>query len=122
MAGNDVIVLGAGIVGITAALHLQQRGRSVMLIDRRGLVEETSFGNAGIIQREGVVPYTFPRVSGWSPSTPSTCGPGQRPWSALRGSRPGSSITGGRRRLRARLRPRAARPLVERCVVRSMRR
>ena len=61
MAGNDVIVLGAGIVGITAALHLQQRGRAVTLIDRRGMVEETSFGNAGIIQREAVVPYTFPR-------------------------------------------------------------
>jgi len=61
MAGNDVIVLGAGIVGISAALHLQQRGRAVTLIDRRGMVEETSFGNAGIIQREAVVPYTFPR-------------------------------------------------------------
>ena len=61
MAGNDVIVLGAGIVGISAALHLQQRGRAVTLIDRRGMSEETSYGNTGIIQREGVVPYTFPR-------------------------------------------------------------
>ena len=58
---SDVIVLGAGIVGISAALHLQRRGRSVTLIDRRGMSEETSYGNTGIIQREGVVPYTFPR-------------------------------------------------------------
>src|SRR5688572_6542892 len=61
MIRTNVIVLGAGIAGVSAALHLQQRGRSVTLIDRRGPGEETSYGNAGIIQREGVVPYTFPR-------------------------------------------------------------
>jgi D-amino-acid dehydrogenase len=57
----DVIVLGAGMVGVSAALHLQKRGRSVVLLDRRGAGEETSYGNTGIIQREGVVPYPFPR-------------------------------------------------------------
>jgi D-amino-acid dehydrogenase len=57
----DVIVLGAGMVGVSAALHLQKRGRSVVLIDRRGVAEETSYGNAGLIQIEGVVPYPFPR-------------------------------------------------------------
>ncbi|MBO0766789.1 MAG: FAD-binding oxidoreductase, partial [Hyphomicrobiaceae bacterium] len=61
MIRTDVIVLGAGIAGVSAALHLQQRGRTVALIDRRGPGEETSYGNAGIIQREGVVPYPFPR-------------------------------------------------------------
>ncbi|MGD9803091.1 MAG: NAD(P)/FAD-dependent oxidoreductase [Hyphomicrobiaceae bacterium] len=57
----DCIVLGAGMVGISCALHLQSRGRSVALLDRRGPAEETSYGNAGMIQREGVVPYMFPR-------------------------------------------------------------
>jgi len=57
----DVAVLGAGMVGISAALHLLKRGRSVVLIDRRGPAEETSYGNAGILQSEGVVPYAFPR-------------------------------------------------------------
>jgi D-amino-acid dehydrogenase len=61
MARADVIVLGAGIVGVSTALHLQKRGRSVVLVDRREPGEETSFGNTGIIQREGVVPYPFPR-------------------------------------------------------------
>jgi D-lysine oxidase len=61
MAATDVIVLGAGMAGVSAALHLQQRGRSVTLVDLRGPGEETSYGNAGIIQREGVVPYPFPR-------------------------------------------------------------
>lgn len=57
----DVIVLGAGIVGISAALHLQARGRSVVLVDRREPASETSYGNAGIIQRESIYRYGFPR-------------------------------------------------------------
>jgi D-amino-acid dehydrogenase len=60
----DVIVLGAGMVGVSVALHLQKRGRDVVLIDRRGAGEETSYGNAGLIQREAVIPYTFPRELG----------------------------------------------------------
>ena len=58
---TDVIVLGAGIVGVAAALHLQQRGRSVVLVDRGAPGQETSFGNAGLIQREAILPYAFPR-------------------------------------------------------------
>ena len=45
-------------------MHLQQRGRSTVLIDRRGAAEETSFGNAGLVQREGVYPYGFPHDFG----------------------------------------------------------
>jgi D-amino-acid dehydrogenase len=60
----DAVVLGAGIVGVSIALHLQKRGRQVVLIDRRKPGEETSFGNAGLIQREGVYPYGFPHDFG----------------------------------------------------------
>lgn len=58
---TDVIVLGAGIVGVCVAIHLQRRGRNVLLVDRREPGRETSYGNAGIIQREGVRPRAFPR-------------------------------------------------------------
>jgi D-amino-acid dehydrogenase len=61
MKTYDAIVLGAGIVGVSAALHLAMRGRSVLLVDRRGPGEETSHGNAGLIERSSVVPYAFPR-------------------------------------------------------------
>jgi D-amino-acid dehydrogenase len=61
---TDVVVLGAGIVGVSIALHLQKRGRSVLLVDRRKPGLETSFGNAGLIQREGVYPYGFPHDFG----------------------------------------------------------
>jgi len=57
----DTVVLGAGIVGVCVAVHLQKRGRAVALVDRKLPGNETSFGNAGLIQREGVYPYAFPR-------------------------------------------------------------
>ena len=60
----DCLVLGAGIVGVSAALQLQARGRTVALLDRGGVAEETSYGNAGIIQTEAAMPYAFPREFG----------------------------------------------------------
>ncbi|KTD13351.1 NAD(P)/FAD-dependent oxidoreductase [Legionella jamestowniensis] len=57
----DVLVLGGGIIGVSVAVHLQLRGRSVALVDVKTPGSETSFGNAGLIQREGVYPYGFPR-------------------------------------------------------------
>jgi D-amino-acid dehydrogenase len=58
----DVLVLGAGMVGVGAALHLQQRGRDVILVDKHELAgEETSYGNAGMIECASVFPYMFPR-------------------------------------------------------------
>lgn len=58
---TDVLVLGAGMVGACTAFQLVLRGHSVALIDRRAPGCETSYGNAGIIQREAVEPYAFPR-------------------------------------------------------------
>ncbi len=58
---RETIVFGAGMVGVSVAYHLRQRGRPVLLVDRRPPGQETSFGNAGIIQREAIFPYPFPR-------------------------------------------------------------
>lgn len=58
---RETIVLGAGMVGVCTAYHLARRGRPVLLLDRRSPGQETSFGNAGLIQREAVQPYPFPR-------------------------------------------------------------
>ena len=61
----DVLVLGAGMVGVSAALHLQSRGRDVILVDKHeNAGEETSYGNAGIIECASVFPYMFPRDIG----------------------------------------------------------
>ena len=58
---RQTVVLGAGMVGVSIAWQLQKRGYQVTLVDRRQPGRETSFGNAGIIQREAVRPYPFPR-------------------------------------------------------------
>jgi D-amino-acid dehydrogenase len=60
MARTDAIVLGAGIVGTSAALHLAKRGLAVTLVDRRGPGEETSYGNAGVIEGNTLFPHAFP--------------------------------------------------------------
>ena len=66
MARTDAMVLGAGIVGTSIALHLARRGLSVALVDRRGVGEETSYGNTGVIGST-VYPAAFPCCAGSSP-------------------------------------------------------
>jgi D-amino-acid dehydrogenase len=63
MARTDAIVLGAGIVGTSVALHLAKRGMAVALVERAGVGEQTSFGNAGIIEASTIAPPAFP--AGW---------------------------------------------------------
>lgn len=58
---QSAIILGGGMVGVGTALHLQRRGWSVTLVDRKAPGRETSYGNAGIIQSEAVRPYAMPR-------------------------------------------------------------
>jgi len=60
MARTDAIVLGAGIVGTSIALHLVKRGLSVALVDRAGIGEATSYGNAGVIESSTILPPGFP--------------------------------------------------------------
>ena len=60
MARVDVVVLGAGIVGTSVALHLAKRGMSVAIVDRGPPGEETSYGNAGIIEGNTIFPPSFP--------------------------------------------------------------
>jgi D-amino-acid dehydrogenase len=61
MARTDALVLGAGIVGTSVALHLVKRGLSVALVDKRGPGEETSYGNTGVIVGASAFPTAFPR-------------------------------------------------------------
>lgn len=58
---TDFIVLGAGMVGVTTALALQECGHHVTVVDRNPTACEASYGNAGIIQVEATEPYGFPR-------------------------------------------------------------
>ena len=64
-----VAVVGAGIVGLACASHLQQRGFDVTLVDPLPPGEACSFGNAGCFSRASCVPLGLPglwkHVPGW---------------------------------------------------------
>jgi len=57
---TDVIIVGAGIVGICCALSIIETGKSVRLIDREEPGQVTSYGNAGVISPWSVVPQSLP--------------------------------------------------------------
>lgn len=63
----DVAIVGAGIIGICTAFKLQEAGRSAVLIDRKGISEETSRGNAGAFAFSDVIPLASSGVLGKLP-------------------------------------------------------
>ncbi len=64
-----VTVIGAGVVGLACASHLQMQGHDVTLVDPRPPGEYCSFGNAGCFSRASCVPLGLPgawtKVPGW---------------------------------------------------------
>lgn len=59
-ASPEVIVIGAGIVGVCSALSLREQGTDVLLIDRNPPGSGTSFGNAGVVSPWSCVPQAMP--------------------------------------------------------------
>ncbi len=57
---KEVIIVGAGIIGICCALELRKQGCEVMLIDRGSPGGGASSGNAGVISTGGIAPYPGP--------------------------------------------------------------
>ena len=51
----QVIVVGAGIVGVSCAIWLQRSGHDVTIIDRAGPASGTSHGNAGVLAAGSVI-------------------------------------------------------------------
>jgi glycine/D-amino acid oxidase-like deaminating enzyme len=68
-AASDVLVIGAGVAGLSAALYLQRSGRQVTVIDPLPPGGGASFGNAGMISADTAVPIALPgmlrKVPGW---------------------------------------------------------
>ena len=56
----NIIVVGAGIVGMSCAIWLQREGHSVTIVDQTGPATGTSHGNAGVLAAGAVVPVTTP--------------------------------------------------------------
>ena len=62
MPNPDVVIIGAGIIGINCALALQARGKRVLMLDRSGIAVETSSGNAGAFAFPEVEPLATPGI------------------------------------------------------------
>lgn len=57
---DTVVVIGAGICGVSAAIWLQRSGHEVILIDKGAPGMGASFGNAGLLAHWAVDPVTAP--------------------------------------------------------------
>lgn len=64
---KNVVVIGAGIVGVSTAIWLQRKGVDVVLVDKQGPASGTSYGNAGVLAAASVVPVTVPGLIGKAP-------------------------------------------------------
>ena len=62
MAEPDVVVIGAGVVGVSAAIAARARGLSVLLVDREGPAAGASAGNAGAFAFSDILPLASPRI------------------------------------------------------------
>jgi Glycine/D-amino acid oxidases (deaminating) len=59
---REVLVIGAGIVGVTTAALLAEAGHRVTVIDRKGVAEETSRGNAAALAYTDILPLASPKI------------------------------------------------------------
>ena len=57
---QKIIVIGAGIVGVSTGIWLRRFGADVTLIDRAAPGQGTSYGNAGVLAACSMVPVTAP--------------------------------------------------------------
>ena len=61
-AARHIGVIGAGIVGVCAALWLQRDGHRVFLVEPGNPGEGASFGNAGCFNGSSVTPMAMPGI------------------------------------------------------------
>ncbi|MBN8629492.1 MAG: FAD-dependent oxidoreductase [Rhodobacterales bacterium] len=59
---TEVIVIGAGVIGLSVALMAQSRGLSVTVVDREGPAAGASAGNAGAFAFTDILPLASPGI------------------------------------------------------------
>ncbi len=64
---ETAIVIGAGMVGLSTAWHLQEHGVEVTVIDRTGVAAGASWGNAGYLAPAKTIPLADPSVWTYGP-------------------------------------------------------
>ena len=58
----DVVVIGGGVVGVSCALELAQRGAKVVVLERDRVGHGCSFGNAGWLTPSQAFPLANPHL------------------------------------------------------------
>ncbi len=64
---RHVVIVGAGIVGVSTGIWLRRAGLDVTLLDKAGPGQGTSHGNAGVLAALSLVPVTTPGLIGKAP-------------------------------------------------------
>ena len=59
---KTIVVIGAGIVGVSTAIWLQRSGFKVTIIDQKGPATGASHGNAGILAASSIIPVPNPSL------------------------------------------------------------
>lgn len=62
MSPGRIIIVGGGVVGIATAALLSETGHKVTVIDRSGLAQETSMGNAAALAFSDIMPLASPKI------------------------------------------------------------
>lgn len=62
MERSDVIVIGAGVIGLSVAIAAQMRGLNVVVLDREGPAAGASAGNAGAFAFTDILPLASPGI------------------------------------------------------------
>ncbi|MCW3087940.1 MAG: D-amino acid dehydrogenase small subunit [Sediminibacterium sp.] len=57
-----VVIIGGGIIGLSSAYYLQQSGHEVTVIDKTGMTDNCSYGNAGYVCPSHFVPLATPGI------------------------------------------------------------
>ena len=74
---KNILIIGAGVIGLSAAYHCARKGHRVVVIERSGAQRDgCSFGNAGMVVPSHFVPLAAPGMVAlglkwmWNPESP----------------------------------------------------
>jgi len=57
---KEVVIIGGGIIGLSAAYYLQKEGHKVTVIDKSDFSSGASYVNAGYITPSHIIPLSAP--------------------------------------------------------------
>ena len=59
---KNVVIVGAGIIGLSCAYYLQKEGYAVTVVDKSDITDGCSFGNMGYVSPSHFVPLATPGI------------------------------------------------------------